>query len=240
VNGVAGRKRLEFHRLLEFACCLIVALALGEPPVSAQSPSSETGKLEVSAGPVWIGRVVFAGRDANETTGSGGTFRLFSSSTELTPISGFGGRVGVNLVRSVVLELSGTYATPDLRAHIASDVETSNAPVVASVPVRQFTIVGGAAWYLPVPRPGSRMRFFVRGGIGAARQLEDRDRRVVDGRTFEAGGGLKYVLVSRSSGWWKGAGARVDVLALVRNRHIALDDRAHTSPVLGASLYLRF
>ena len=224
---------------VEYACCVIAVLALGESHLFAQA-SSETGKIEVSAGVVWMGRLVFSGRDANETTGSGGTFRLFSSSTELTPVSGIGARIGVNVIRAIDLELSGTYSTPEVRARIASDAETSNAPVVATVPVRQFTFVGAAAWYVPVPRLGSRTRLFVRAGIGSARHIEDRDTRVVDGRTFEAGGGLKYVLVSRSSGWWKGAGARVDVLALVRSKSVALDERTHVSPALGASLYLRF
>jgi len=241
VNGGAGvMQPTVYHGLAWYVCCLIAALVLGEWPVSAQSPPAERGRIEISAGAIWIGRVVFIGRDANETTASGGTFRLFSSSTELTPISGFGGRIGVNLRPSIDLEVSGTYATPELRAHIASDAETSNAPVVATVPVRQFTVVGGAAWYLPVPRAGSRMRLFVRGGVGSARNLEDRNKRAVDGRTVEAGGGLKYIFVSRSSGWWKGAGARVEARALMRTRSIALDNRAHVSPVLGASLYLRF
>jgi hypothetical protein len=241
VNGLRGRMQAGCRRGVRgCVCCLMAALALGEAPARAQSLPFETGRIDVSAGVIWIGRVVFSGRDANETTGSGGTFRLFSASTELTPISGFGGRLGVTLLRSVDVEVSGAYATPELRARIASDAETSNAPVVATVPVRLFTFAGAAAWYPPMLRVGSRARLFVRGGIGSARHLEDRDKRAVDGRTFEAGGGMKYVLVSRSSGWWKGAGARVDLLALVRTRNLALDDRAHVSPVLGASLYLRF
>jgi hypothetical protein len=224
---------------VEYAGCVIVVMALSESPLFAQAPSM-TGKIEVSAGGVWMGRLMFNGRDANEATGSGGTFRLFSTSTELGSVSGIAARIGVNVVRAVDLELSGTYGTPELRARIASDAETSEAPVIATVPVRQFTFVGAVAWYLPVPRLGSRARLFVRGGIGSVRQLEDRDRRIVDGRTFEAGGGLKYVLVSRSTGWWKGAGARIDVLAVVRGKAVALDGRAHVLPALGASLYLRF
>jgi hypothetical protein len=232
---------LTYAPRLTRASCLALTLALAGPPAFAQSPSAGAGRFEASAGIVRVGQTSFGGRDAEETAGSGtGRFRLFSSSTELTTVSGFGARFGVTLIRSLDAELSGTYGTSDLRTRIDADAETSNAPIVVMVPVQQFTIGGAAVWYPDVPRAGSRLRFFVRGGAGLERHLEDRGRRVVEGRMFEVGGGVKYVFASRSRGWWRGLGARLDAFALVRPGAVAVDDRAHVSPAVGASVYLRF
>jgi hypothetical protein len=218
-----------------------VLITFAASSVFAQSPSSDAGRVEVSAGTVRIGRASFGSRDADETTSAGGrTFRLFSSSSELTGASGFAARIGINVVRQLDLEAAGTYSTPELRTRIESDIESSNAPIVATVPVQQFTIGGAVVWYPPAARLGSKTRFFARSGFGLERHLEDRGRRVVDGRTFEAGGGAKIVVASRSRGWWKGVGARFDALALVRTNAVTLDNRAHLSPAIAASIYLRF
>ena len=221
--------------------CLALTLGLTGPPAFAQSSSAGVGRFEISAGIIRVGQASFGGRDAEETAGTGtGRFRLFSSSTELTAVSGFGARFGVTLIRSLDAEISGTYGTSDLRTRIEADAETSNAPIVVMVPVQQFTVAGAAVWYPGVPRAGSRTRFFVKGGAGLERHLEDRGSRVVEGRMFEVGGGVKYTFASRSRGWWRGLGARLDALALVHARAVAVDDRAHASPAVGASVYLRF
>jgi hypothetical protein len=226
---------------LRDASALVITLALAGSAVFAQSPPSEAGRVEVSVGAVRIGRVSFGERDAEETTGSGdGRFRLFSSTSELTGVSGFGTCVGLNLIRSLDVELSGTYSTPVLRTRIDADVEASNTPIVTTAPVQQFTIGGALVWYPPAPRLGSRTRLFARGGIGVERHLEDGGKRVVDGRTFEAGGGVKHLFASRSRGWWKGIGVRFDALALIHTSAVTLDNRAHVSPTVGASVYLRF
>jgi hypothetical protein len=216
-------------------------MTLAASSAFAQPPSADAGRVEVSVGTVRIGRASFGSRDADEATGSGGaTFRLFSSSSELTGGSGFAARIGITVIRRLEVEASGTYSTAELRTRVDSDIEASNAPIVATVPVEQFTIGGAAVWYPPAPRLGSRTRLFARSGLGAERHLEDHGTRAVDGRTFEAGGGVKVVVASRSRGWWKGIGARFDALALVRTNAVTLDNRAHLSPAIAASIYLRF
>jgi len=221
--------------------CLALTLGLTGLPAFAQSSSAGVGRFEISAGIIRVGQASFGGRDAEETAGTGtGRFRLFSSSTELTAVSGFGARFGATLIRSLDAEIAGTYGTSDLRTRIEADSETSNAPIVVMVPVQQFTIGGAAVWYPGVPRAGSRTRFFVKGGAGLERHLEDRGRRVVEGRMVEVGGGVKYMFASRSRGRWRGLGARLDALALVHAGAVAVDDRAHVSPAVGASVYLKF
>jgi len=215
-------------------------LGLAGSPVYAQPPSSQPRRIEISAGFVRMGHASSGTRDANETTGAGGSFRLFSTSSELTAASGFGARVAVSLVRRIDVEVSGSYSRPDLTTHIGSDVESSNAPIDATVRVQQFSVGGAALWYLHAPRLGTRTTLFLRGGAGLERHLEDGGKRIVDGPSVEAGGGVKYLLASRPRGWWRGIGVRGDVFALVRSAAVMLDDRVHVSPTVGASLYLRF
>ena len=81
--------------------CLALTLGLTGLPAFAQSSSAGLGRFEISAGIIRVGQASFGGRDAEETAGTGtGRFRLFSSSTELTAVSGFGARFGVTLMRS--------------------------------------------------------------------------------------------------------------------------------------------
>ena len=79
-----------------------------------------------------------------------------------------------------------------------------------------------------------------RSGAGYLRELENGGTLVVTGRTYDAGAGMKFALASRRTGWWKGIGVRVDARAVVRQKGVTLDGRAHTSPAVGAALFVRF
>ena len=222
---------------------LTAALLLSASPTqaqSAQASADRAGRIELAIGPIWVGRASFGSRDANETTGSGGTLRLFSTSTELAGVSGLEGHVGVRVMRGLDVEASGSYAKPRLQTQVDSDFETSNAPLTVSDTIRQFTIGGAVLWYPRLQPLGTRTRVFVRGGAGYLRQLENEGALVVTGHEYDAGGGVKFALASRQSGWWKGIGARVDARVAVRQKGAAPDDRAHASPVVSASIFARF
>jgi len=215
------------------------ALLLSAPHASAQA-ADPPGRLEIAIGAVWSGGVPLGARDANETTGSGGTFRLFSSSTELGSVSGLEGHIGLRVMSRLEAEASGSYGKPDMRTRVDNDFETSNAPLTITDTVKQFTIGGAALWYPRVPRLSGRTRVFVRAGAGYLRQLENDGALIVTGRTYDAGGGLKLALASRQAGWLKGIGARLDARAIVQQKGVMFDNRTHVSPALGASVYVRF
>ena len=215
------------------------ALLLSAPHASAQA-ADPPGRLELAIGAVWSGRVPLGARDANETTGSGGTFRLFSSSTELGSVSGLEGHIGLRVVSRLEAEASGSYGKPDMRTRVDSDFETSNAPLTITDKVQQFTIGGAALWYPRVPRLSGRARAFVRAGAGYLRQLENDGALIVTGRTYDVGGGMKLALTSRQAGWLKGIGARLDARAIVQQKGVIFDNRTHVSPAVGASVYVRF
>lgn len=194
----------------------------------------------MSIGAMWIGRAPFGSRDATETTATGGTFRLFTISSELAAAAGVEGRVGVRLTRAIEAEARASYSQPELRITAESDSETSNAPKVATGVIRQFIVGGAVVWYPPLPRLGARSRLFVAAGAGVLRQLENGGTIVETGTAYDLGGGLKYALKSDATGRLKGIGTRLDAGARVRAEGVTLDDRAHVSPYLAASLYLRF
>jgi hypothetical protein len=220
---------------------LTIAVALlGAAPARAQSPSPLPGRLEAAFGTVWIGRANFGSMDANETTGSGGDFRLFSSSTELASVAGLDGHVSLRVTRSFEAEAFASYTKPERRVSITADAETSNSPLTVSDTVKEFTIGGAALWYLPAPRLGNRARLFVRGGVAYLRDLENDGTLIVSGWAYEAGGGVKVMFTSRDSGWWKGIGARFDARAVVRQEGVAPNDGSHVSPAVGAALLVRF
>jgi hypothetical protein len=224
-------------RRLVFAITFVLMTVVS---ARAQSAPPLPGRLEVAFGTVWIGSANFGSVDANETTGSGGDFRLFSSSTDLASVAGLDGHVSVRVTRSFEAEAFASYTKPDLEVRISSDAETSNAPLTVSDTIREFMIGGAALWYLPAPRLGSRARLFVRGGVAYLRDLENDGTLIVSGRAYEAGGGVKLMFASRDSGWWKGIGARLDARAVLRQKGVAPDDSTRTSLAVGASILVRF
>jgi hypothetical protein len=196
--------------------------------------------VEAAFGTVWVGSAALGTMDANETTGSGGDFRLFSTSTELASAAGLDGHVSLRLTRSFEAEAFASYTKPALQVRVESDTETSNAPLTVSDTIQEFLIGGAALWYLPARHAGGRARLFVRGGVAYLRDLENDGTLVVSGHAYEAGGGVKIMLASRDAGWWKGIGARVDARAVIRQQGVAPDDNAHTSLAVGASILFRF
>ena len=219
---------------------LLFALLSVVPARAQSAPATGPGRLEVAIGAAWVGSTSFGSRDANETTGTGGTRRLFASSTELAAGSGLDAHVGFSLTPRLEAEAYLSYTRPELQTRIDSDTETSNAPLTIADTIQQFAIGGAALWYPGPSLSRRRFRLFVRGGIGALRQLENDGTLIVTGREYEAGGGVKMMFTSRNSGFWKGIGARADARAVIRQKGIAFDDSARVSPAVGASIFVRF
>jgi hypothetical protein len=220
------------------------AIALGgsfSKDALAQSPGSpEPGRFELALGPQWTGPTSYASRDATLTTATGGSFRLFSTSSELGASPGFELRFGARVARLVQAEIVGSYATPDLRTTITNDVEASGS-TTAFEPIQEFIIEAAAVVNLARWRPSPRVVPFVSAGVGYVRQLHDDRTLVQTGQMYHVGGGAKFQLVSRGEGRrLKQIGVRAEARALVRTGGITLDDRAHTAPAISAALFVRF
>jgi hypothetical protein len=216
----------------------LVVCTLNTRTACAQSaPATGPGRIEASIGALWVGRQALGAADANETTPTGGALKIFTTSTELAAVSGFEARVAVRVGRSLEVEMEGSYGQPELRVAISADSE--GAPNSTAVEqVQQFTIGGGAVWYLP--RLAPRLAPFVTGGLGQLRQMHQDRIALETGLYYQVGGGVKYFFFSRPGGFFNAFGARADVRALVRIKGVAFDESGHASPAVGVSAFVRF
>jgi hypothetical protein len=196
-------------------------------------------RIELGVGVRWIGSEPLGTRVATETTGSGGTSPLFSTTSELAGAAGVDGRVGVRVSRFLVAEAEGTYLKPELRIAVSADAEGA-APVTATETIQQFTIGGNAVWYLPLRRQSSRFAPFVIGGGGYLRQLHESGTLVDTGSFYHVGGGVTALLGSGGRWHTKGVGVRADVQAFIRAHGVAFDDASKTSVAAGTSFFVRF
>jgi hypothetical protein len=211
------------------------ALDVRAQPVDERLP----GRFECAVGPVWLGQTSFGTSDATETAADGGRFRLFSASTALQSASGFEARVGVRMTRVVQAEAVAAYSLPVLTTRVSGDVEHA-APVSATEEIVRLTFQGALVIHLTARHVGHGGVPFVTTGAGYLRQLHEARTLVDAGETYHLGGGVKYLFLSRGAARVKGLGVRAEVRAIAGTKGMAIDHRAHISPALAASIFLRF
>jgi hypothetical protein len=225
-------------RIRTVAMLLAAISTLHAIPAIAQ-PGPPRSRVEIGVGVLWAGSTPLGTKAATETTASGGTSALFSTTSELAGVAGLEGRIGVRVTRSFVVEGQVSYLTPELRVAVSADAEGAAAVTAVDV-TQQFTIGGRALWYVPGRRWSPRFAPFAMAGGGYLRQLHEQATLLQTGRFYQIGGGVSALLVSRRHVHTKGAGVRLDVSALVRSGGVAFDGGSQTSPAVGASAFVRF
>jgi hypothetical protein len=223
----------------QIATFLVAGVALLRAPAAHAQAADRLPRFEAALGVLWVGHQPLGSARANETTGTGATTPLFTTSTDLAGAAGIDGRVGVRLTRSLVAEAEASYLKPQLRIAISGDTEGA-AAVTATETIQQVTIGGGVVWYLPNRRWSPRVAPFAMAGGGYLRQLHEQATLLETGSFYQFGGGAAFLLVSRRHFHTKGIGARVDVRAVTRARGVAFDGGSKTSPAAGASAFVRF
>ena len=226
-------------RRFSAAVALWGVVGLHVPAARAQSTGADPGRIELSAGALWVGHQALGSTAANETTSTGTSLRLFSTSSDLAGAAGFEGRVGVRLSHALVATAEASYSKPQLRVSITNDIENSTA-VTAIETMQQFMIGGAVVWYLPYRFGASRVAPFVTAGGGTLRQLHEAATLVATGRYYQFGGGVTHLFASRPNHRLKGLGLRAEARAIVRQQGVAFDTRAHLAPTLAAALFARF
>ena len=220
------------------AMLLATISTLHAAPAIAQ-PGPTRSRVEIGVGLLGIGSIPLGARAASETTASGGTSVLFSTTSELGGAAGLEGRIGVRVTESIGLEGQVSYVKPELRIAVSADAEGA-AAVTAVEAIQQFTIGGRALFYFPGRRWSPRFAPFAMAGGGYLRQLHEQATLAQTGRFYQFGGGVSALLVSRRHFHTRGAGVRFDVSALVRSGGVAFDGGSQTSPAAGASAFVRF
>ena len=221
------------------AACFLVL------PVETAAQSLPT-RIEIAFGGRWSGGVPLGAADATATTASGGSFRLFSTRSELASMPAVEGRLGARLWRELKAEVSASYGASDLNTEVTLDVEGATDATV-SEPVRQFAVEGSIVAELTAWRLGRRTVPFVSAGAGYLRHIHEGGTLVETGAIYQAGGGIEHVLHERRASdprqrapVMKSIGLRADIRAVVRTGGVAPGSNAHVAPALGASLFFRF
>jgi hypothetical protein len=203
---------------------------------SAQDPLP--GRFEVGGGLAWIGSASAGSNDATESTASGGSSTIFSTSTRLAGVPGIRIHVAVRVTRALDVEGLATYSKPSLETSVSNDIEHASA-VTATESVTQYVIGGGVLWYLPALR-ASRLRLFAAGHAAYLRQLHESDTLAATGQSYQVAGGVKWMVPLRRKSWIKAFGIRADGGVAARRKGVFFNDTARFSPVAAASLAVRF
>jgi hypothetical protein len=219
-----------------------VLLVCGLATFVARAASAQSdplpGRVEVGGGVDWIGRASMGSSNATETTPSGGSAPIFNTTTSLNGAAGVHANVSVRVYKRLEAEVLASWAKPALETTISNDIE-GGPGTTARETITQYTIGGGALWYLPFAPAASKLAWFVDGSAAYLRQLHQGETLVVTGQMYRAGGGVKYLFSSRPSRL-KGFGVRADAALVVRVNGVAFGSGALYSPAAGASLFVRF
>ena len=207
---------------------MIVLAVLVAAPATAQSGGS-AGAIDVAVGALYMNRSPLTSGDANETTPTGGSFTLFSTSTTLTAMTGGELHVGVHMTRHLELFGAASFGSRQLRIEATNDKENA-AAVTASERLQQFTFTGGALWFLSA----SRVAPFLSAEAGQLRELHEDKTLVESGLVYMAGAGVSMLLADRGS-----VGLRLAGRAVVRSKQFLLDTKK-VSPAVGVSVFVRF
>jgi hypothetical protein len=218
-----------------------VLTALHVTAARAQPVGALPGRLEFDAGIFWAGAQPLGSHEANLTTGTGSTFRLFGSTSDLLGAAGFEGRVAVKITPTIDARVSMSYAKPELRTRVTNDVENT-AGATVSESVQQYLVGGGIDWYIAPRRSGARIRPFIGGGVAYLRQVHEGATLIDSGQSYDGGGGVKLLLASRTRPrqLMRAAGVRLDARLVVRTKGITFDGRRSIAPAAAASVFVRF
>lgn len=221
---------------------LAVLLVSCAAPALAQPPSERpTHRFEVSVGGLWLGGTDAGSDDAalraNQTPAA--PFTLFDTNTRIEPASGFDGRIGFWLTRTLAVEGGFLYVRPSVRTRVTGDIEGTEA-LTAEEDVDQYFIDASAVFLLDVLRIGERTIPFVSGGGGYLRQLHEGRTLIETGQVYHVGGGIRHWLRMRDRGFIRGAGVRLDGRAYLLVHGFALDDGPRPHGAISGTFFLTF
>jgi hypothetical protein len=215
------------RRVMATTIVLAALVAVAAP--AAGQPGGSPAALEVAVGALYMNRSPLTSGDARETTPTGDSFSLFSTSTTLSAMTGGELHVGVHMTRHLELFGAASFGSRQLRIEATNDKEKA-ADVTASERLQQFTFTGGALWFLG----GSRVAPFLSAEAGQLRELHEDKTFVESGLVYMAGGGVSMLFAERGS-----AGLRLAGRAVVRSKQFLLDTK-RVSPAVGLSVFVRF
>ncbi len=222
------------------ALCSSVTFAQGPTPSSKPAtppaPARDHG-IELAIGAAWSGSISFGSSNANLQAPDGSSLTLFQTSSEESSGTGVEAHLGFRVARRLSAEVSGTWTKTEIRTSLSGDFEGAE-PITATVGTSRFTLEGSALWTVLAR---GRARFFVRGGVGWEREIDENSVLIEDGTIVNLGGGMKYWWRDQPHGAFRKLGARVEARAAIRSSGISLDQRSrHVTPVIAGGVIFGF
>lgn len=222
---------------------MVCALMLLSASVHAQDagPGLRPGRISISAGGVVNGGVTVGdvtGALRPNASGTPPPFTLVRARSAIDRAVGVETRVAVAITRRLAVEVGAAYLQPELVVSILQDPELAGGAVVSDR-LSQFTVDLSGLYQLPRVALGSRIRTYVLGGGGFLRQLHEGRTLAENGRTFHAGGGLRYWLRGGSARQ-AAVGARLEARVVHRTGGIDFEGAARTYPSASLLVFAGF
>lgn len=238
------RQVRQVHRVpsaLGLVVALVTVVVAQASAQSPQGPALRAHHVLVSGGVMWSGSYPIGDATATLRTNAPGAgappFTLFSTASTLESATGVGGRVEFALTPNMAIEVGASFARPRISVAISQDLEAA-AQVLQGESLQQYVVDAGVVWQVPV-RLGRRARPFVSGGAGYLRQLHPERTLVETGRTYYAGGGVRY-WIRGGDGSSRAVGLRADVRATWTTHGVDFEDRTRVAPSLALQAFVDF
>jgi hypothetical protein len=218
-------------------------LVTSATPLAAQTTRPQASRaprdhgIELTFGGAWTGGNSFGSADANLQAPDGSSLTLFKSSSDLGAGGGLEAHLSFRVTKPLAAEFSGTWAQATIHTSLSGDFENAD-PITATVGISRFTLEGSAVWTL---NSRGRVRWFVRGGFGWMREVDETGVLTEDGTIANIGGGMKYWWRDQARGTFRKLGLRVEGRAAIRSSGISLDQKStRVAPVLAGGLVIGF
>ncbi len=229
------------HRLVSMAAgaawLLVTTATLAAAQGTRPAPPKRDRGIELTVDGTWTGSISFGSRDATLQAPDGSSLTLFSTSSRLSAGAGLEAHVSFRVTRRLSAEVTGSWTHAELRTDISADFEGAE-PITATAGTSRFTVEGSALWTV---FSRGRARWFVRGGLGWLRELDESSVLIEDGTIGTIGGGVKYWWRDQPRGAFRKLGLRAEARAAIRSAGISLDGTSkHVSPVLAGGLIIGF
>lgn len=201
----------------------------------------QTSRVEVEVGGGLFGGAGLGTGDANLRANATARqpFRLFTADSRFERAPTVHVRAAVPLTSRFALEGGVTRSRPDIRTSLTADAEGA-APLTSIEQVDQYVFDASLVWMLDALRLGDRLIPFVTGGGGYLRQLHEGRTVIEHGQIYHAGGGVKYWLLTRTSGFVRSTGLRGDARVELVRGGISFEERPRPHAAVSGGLFVGF
>lgn len=203
------------RRFAGVASCFVLCLTVGRAAYAQGAGAPAPARVELTASVGLDGGTTFGGRDATLTAnGTGRTadsFVLFRTNTEMRRAGAIAGRLAIALGRGLSVEGAMSLHRPAIVTTIRSDVERSGETFTVDERLSRYAFETSVLLHLrALSFADGRGLPFVEAGGAYLRDVDTGKVLVETGRSFHAGGGIKYYFLARRDRLLKAAGLRVE------------------------------